>query len=187
MSANDDNEFGPDPEKIARRLDAFEQPLTADEAKVAQEVKIAEAWLAGRLDVRVPDAVLLRVGARTSEQLARQARMHGRMRWRILPAGAVAAAAVVMAAVVLALILRSPGGGKAGPLGLSVEEIVTAYLPGEETPLDARLATLSDEVSGMLAESSVGEDPAADQRPDAPDANIERFWQDLSPADEVDG
>ena len=181
MSRIDDHEFGGDPAKVARHLDAAEEPLTVQEARVAQEVRAAEAWLAARLNVDAPDAVLLRVGARMSAELARRSR--GRRRtWRIILPAAGAAAAVVAAAVVLSLVAGRPGGGMSGPVALTGEEIVKAYLPGEDTPLDARLASLNDEVLGMLAELSVGEGAALDQKLDALDEDLERFWRDLTPA-----
>jgi hypothetical protein len=182
MNRTDDHEFGGDTAKIARHLDAAEESLTVQEARVAQEVRSAEAWLAARLNVETPDAVLLRVGARMSEELARRSR--GRRRaWRlVLPAAGAAAAAVVAAVVVLSLVASRPGGSKSGLAALTGEEIVKAYLPGEETPLDVRLASLNDEVLGMFAELSVGEGAALDQKLDALDEDLERFWQDLTPA-----
>ncbi len=163
-------------ERIARHLDGAGGSLSPEEARLAEELRANEVWLAERMDVKVPDAVLLRVGARMKDASPRQPLPRRRLWPRVLRA---AGAAVAAAAVVLVFVLPVDPPERPAQAPLTIEQEVEAYVSTGEPIGFAVAADLLDEQMGaMLAELRLGDEPALQMKIDAMDEGIRTFWLD---------
>lgn len=140
-------------------------PGSEGAARQADQVRMDELWLAGRMDVDVPDDVLVRVGKRMGEALQHRRRGHRRL-WAMAIS---AAAAVVMAAI----LLQSIGGPPAGQ--------TTRPTDGELVSVD--LVIPDEKMLVMFVELTLADaaDPGVEL--DTIEEDIEAFWQEATQDD----
>jgi len=164
-------------ERVARHLDGAGGPLSPEEARLAEEIRSDQAWLAERMDAEVPDAVLLRVGARMKDAPPPQSTGRPRLWPRVLrAAGAVAAAAAVVLVVVLPSDPPPPPTTQAP---LTIDEQVEAYVStGEPTGFAVAADLLDEQMGAMLTELRLEDEPVVQMKIDAVDEGISTFWLD---------
>jgi len=159
-------------ERVARWLDGESVELTEAERQLAAEIRAGEAALAGRLDVELPSAALVRTARRMSAAAAGS----GRSAWW----AAVGAAAAVAAALVVAVIIHQPTEQSAG-LNLAAVQQTQVFVQSldqsaQDTQLDV-LANQMDELDAEIQYSLVilpGEQ--MDRRLDEMEQSINDFW-----------
>ena len=173
-------------ERIGRWLDGESVELSANERAAAEEIRGAEAHLAGPMrDVEVPARAMARARRRLVAATARPA-------LRVRFVGIAAGAAAVAAAVVIALLTflaepdsRKPDRNQADDQTIPVEVWVAAV---QQTPGGDDIALLADELDKLEAELAWSETAQPlDRQIESLARELDQFWLEDSPDWASDG
>ena len=173
-------------ERIARWLDGESVELSAEERAAAEEVRGAEARLAGPMrEVEVPARAMARARRRLAAATARPT-----LRARRVAVAAGAAAVAAAAVIALLMFLGGPERQKAdrdlvGDQTIPVEVWVATV---QQTPGGDDIALLADELDKLEAELAWSESAQPlDRQIESLTRELEQFWLEDSPDWASDG
>ncbi len=156
-------------ERMARKLDGSQPPLTEQEQAAVDEIVRDESWLSGRLDVQVPQRAMSRARNRLAVAVAARP---GRSAY-IGYVAAVASAAALILLTFSFITMMQPHGDAKTPVAASPPDDLL-FAPSQNNYDIAIVAAQADELAADMASSSLPSD--FEMQIDELEKETEEFW-----------